>query len=179
MPNVEKIMQLKAELFTNKEIAKKLSTEEEPLTYQAVSKIIKDNTPEDDGDGDGDGEGESNGKELNVPPAPKPTTKDKTVVAELVDEDGEGHIKTFTAEQYGDYSKANGRTRDGGKVGKLVPATKEMLRAYISSGWTPNMLKEKWQMNNFQLVTLVHELAKAELRDRAPTVNFKQDFFRF
>jgi len=177
MPNVEKIMQLNAELFTNKQIAEKLSTEEEPLTYQKVGKIIKDNTPESDTDGAKDSK--ADGKELKVPPAPKPTAKDKAIVAELVDEDGEGHIKTFTAEQYGNYSEENGRTRDGGKVGKLVPATKEMLRAYISSGWTPNMLKAKWQMNDFQLVTLVHKLAKAELRDRAPVVNFKQDFFRF
>jgi len=167
MPNIEKIMQLSAELFTNKEIATKLTTEEEPLSYQAVSKIIKDNT-----------EPKSDGKELDVPSVPKPTAKDKAIVAELVDE-SDGHIKTFTAEAYGDYSEANGRTRDGGKKGKLVPATKEMLRAYISSGWTPKMLKAKWQMNDFQLVSLVHELAKAELRDRAPTVNFKQDFFRF
>ena len=148
MPDIEKIMQLSNEGFSNKEIAGKVGTEEEPITYQAISKLIKENTPAE------------------------------PIEAEFMD-DNEGHIKTFTAEAYGEYSEANGRTKDGGIKGKTVKATKEMLRAYITSGWTPNMLKEKWQMSDFQLVTLVHELAKAELRERTPVVNFKQDFFRF
>ena len=144
---VEKILQMKNEGFSNKEIADKLSTEELPLTYQAVGKIIKDNTPA----------------------APK------KVKAEVVPKG----IQTFTAEEYGDYSEKNGRTRYGGEKGVKVDATIEMLRAYINSGWKPTMLQEMWQMTEKELTQLTWKLAKAELRDREPVVNFKQDFFRF
>ena len=144
MPNVEKVLAMKNEGFTNKEIAEKLSTEEEPLTYQAIGKLIKDNAP----------------------------AETKAVVVKI-------GIKTMTAEEYGIYSEANGRTKWGGEKGVKVEATIEMLRAYINSGWKPSMLKEMWQMTEKELTQLTWRLAKAELRDRQPTVNFKQDFFRF
>lgn len=147
MPNVEQVMQLKNEGFSNKEIAEKLNTEEEPLTYQAIGKIIKDNTPVE------------------------------TVKAEVVPQ--KTGIKTMTAEEYENYSLAQGRTRYGGEKGVKVNATIEELRAYINSGWKPSMLKEKWQMTEEELTQLTWKLARAELRDRQPTVNFKQDFFRF
>lgn len=143
---VEKILQMKNEGFSNKEIAEKLSTEEFPLTYQAVGKVIKDNS------------------------APA-----KVVKTEVVPKG----IQTFSAEEYGDYSQKNGRTRYGGEKGVKVEATIEMLRAYINSGWKPTMLIEMWQMTEKELIQLTWKLAKAELRDREPTVNFKQDFFRF
>ena len=146
MPNVEQVMEMKNEGFSNKEIAEKLSTEEEPLTYQAIGKIVKDNTP--------------------------------AVKAELVPNASQG-IKTMTAEEYTAYSKANGRTAYGGEKGVKVDATIEELRAYINSNWKPSMLLEKWQMTEEELIQLTWRLAKAELRDRQPTVNFKQDFFRF
>jgi hypothetical protein len=144
MPDVEKVLAMKNEGFSNKEISEKLSTEEEPLTYQAIGKLIKDNTP----------------------------AETKAVVVK-------SGIKTMTAEEYGVYSEANGRTKWGGEKGVKVEATIEMLRAYISSGWKPSMLKEMWQMSEKELTQLTWRLAKAELRDREPTVNFKQDFFRF
>ena len=140
MPKIEEITQMKNEGFSNKEIADKLSTEEEPLTYQAVAKIIRDT--------------------VEVLPAKQ-------------------GIQTFTAEEYGDYSVGKGRTRYGGVKGVKVDATIEMLRAYISSNWKPSMLKEMWQLSEEELTQLTWKLAKAELRDRQPTVNFKQDFFRF
>jgi len=145
---VEQILQMKKEGFSNKEIAEKLSTEELPLTYQAVGKVIKDNTP-------------------SVPA--------EVVPAEVVPTG----IQTFSAEEYGDYSVKNGRTRYGGEKGVKVEATIEMLRAYINSGWKPTMLQEMWQMTEKELIQLTWRLAKSELRDREPTVNFKQDFFRF
>jgi len=86
---------------------------------------------------------------------------------------------TFTATEYGDYSEANGRTRYGGEKGVKVDATIEMLRSYVNSGWKPSMLLEMWQMSEKELTQLAWRLAKAELRDREPVVNFKQDFFRF
>lgn len=141
---VEQILQMKKEGFSNKEIAEKLGTEEAPLTYQAVAKIVKDNTP----------------LEVEVIDAPK-------------------GIQTMTASEYEDYSLANGRTRYGGEKGVKVDATIEELRAYINSGWKPSMLLEKWQMDEYELTQLTWRLAKQELRDRQPTVNFKQDFFRF
>lgn len=146
MPNVEQIIQMNLEGFKPKEIADKLSTEDEPLTHQAVTKIIKDNTP-----------------------------KAPVVKAEVVPEG----IKTFTAEEYGKYSKSKGRTFYGGEKGVKVNATIEELRAYINSNWTPSMLLEKWQMSEEELKQLTWKLAKAELRDREPTINFKRDFFRF
>jgi len=144
---IEQILAMKLEGFTNKEIAEKLGTEENPLTYQAVGKIIKDNTPAEP-------------LEVEVIDAPQ-------------------GIQTFTAEEYGDYSKKNGRTRYGGEKGVKVDATIEMLRAYINSGWKPSMLLEMWQLSEEELKQLTWKLAKAELRDRQPTINYKQDFFRF
>ena len=145
MPDVEKIMQLNREGFSNKEIADKISTEEDTITYQAVAKIVKGNTP--------------------------------IIKAEIVP--ASTGIKTMTAEEYGEYSKANGRTLYGGENGVKVEATIEMLRAYINSGWRPSMLREMWQMSEEELKQLTWALAKAELRDRQPTINYKQDFFRF
>jgi transcriptional regulator len=145
MPEVEKIVAMNAEGFSNKEIADKLSTEEEPLTYQAVAKIVKASNPE-------------------------------VVKAEIVVPSG---IVVRSAQEYADYSESQGRTKYGGEKGVKVPATIEELRAFINSGWKPSMLMEKWQFNEAELVTLVHALAKSELRERAPVVNLKQDFFRF
>jgi len=142
---VEKILQMGKEGFTNKEIANTLGTEENPLTYQAVAKIIKANTPIE--------------------------------VDEVID--APVGIQTFTAEEYGDYSVDNGRTRYGGEKGVKVDASIEELRAYINSGWKPSMLLEKWQMSEEELKQLCWALARAELRDRKPTINYKQEFFRF
>lgn len=141
---VEEIMQLSREGFSNKEIAEKLSTEDDKISYQAVAKVIKANTIEPD---------------------------------EIID--APVGIQTFTAEEYGDYSEANGRTRYGGEKGVKVNATVEELRAYINSGWKPSMLLEKWQMTEEELKQLTWALAKSELRDKEPVINYKQDFFRF
>ena len=144
MPNVDKIIQLSNEGFSNKEIAERIGTEDEPLTYQAVAVIIKAN-------------------------------KTETVKAEVV----KTGIQTRTAEEYAEYSLSQGRTRYGGEKGVKVVATIEELRALVNSDWKPSMMLEKWQMDEDELVQLTWKLAKAELRDRQPTVNFKQDFFRF
>lgn len=145
MPNVEQVLQMNKEGFSNKEIAEKLGTEEEPLTYQAVAKMIKGSAPK--------------ALEVDIIPAKE--------------------FKTMTAEEYEEYSLANGRTRYGGEKGVKVDATIEELRAYINSGWKPSMLLEKWQMSEEELKQLTWALARRELRDKQPTINFKQDFFRF
>jgi|SaaInlLV_10m_DNA_3_1039740.scaffolds.fasta_scaffold01567_7 hypothetical protein len=145
MPNVEKIIEMNAEGFSNKEIAEELGTEEEPLTYQAVAKIVKASKPE----------------------------VVKAVVANV------GTMTTRTAEEYEEYSLSQGRTSMGGEIGVKVDATIEDLRAKITSGWKPSMFLEKWQMNEEELKQLTWALAKSELRDRQPTINYKQDFFRF
>ena len=144
MPNVDKIIQLSNEGFSNKEIAASIGTEDKPLTYQAVAGIVKANKPE-------------------------------AVKAEVV----KTGIQTRTAEEYAEYSLSQGRTRYGGEKGVKVVATIEEMRALVNSGWKPSMLLEKWQMDEDELTQLTWKLAKAELRDRQPTVNFKQDFFRF
>ena len=143
MPNIEEIVRYSNEGFSNKDIADKVSTEEETVSYQAVAKIIKENTPEK-----------------------------KVVVTTST-------LTTRSAEEYAEYSKSQGRTSYGGEIGVKIDATKEELRAYINSGWRPSMLLEKWQMTEEELTQLTWVLAKAELRDRQPTVNFKQDLFRF
>lgn len=143
MPEIEKIVQMNKEGFSNKEIAEKLGTEEEPLTYQAVAKIIKEN-------------------------------KVESVAVSVV-----GTISTRTAEEYEKYSLSQGRTSMGGEIGVKVEASKEDLRAKINSGWKPSMFLEKWQMSEEELKQLTWALAKSELRDREPVINYKQDFFRF
>ena len=143
MPEIEKIVQMNKEGFSNKEIAEKLGTEEEPLTYQAVAKIIKEN-------------------------------KVESVAVSVV-----GTISTRTAEEYEKYSLSQGRTSMGGEIGVKVEASKEDLRAKINSGWKPSMFIEKWQMSEEELKQLTWALAKSELRDREPVINYKQDFFRF
>ena len=87
-------------------------------------------------------------------------------------------IQTFTAEEYGRYSIANGRTKYGGEKGVKVNTTIEELRAFINSGWKPSMLLEKWQYSEEEMKQLVWALSKAELRDKPIVCNFKQDFFR-
>ena len=143
MPEVEKIVQMNKEGFSNKEIAEKLGTEEEPLTYQAVAKIVKEN-------------------------------KVESVAVSVV-----GTISTRTAEEYEKYSLSQGRTSMGGEIGVRIEASKEDLRAKINSGWKPSMFLEKWQMTEEELKQLTWALAKSELRDRQPVINYKQDFFRF
>ena len=143
MPEIEKIVQMNKEGFSNKEIAEKLGTEEEPLTYQAVAKIVKEN-------------------------------KVESVAVSVV-----GTISTRTAEEYEKYSLSQGRTSMGGEIGVKVEASKEDLRAKINSGWKPSMFLEKWQMSEEELKQLTWALAKSELRDREPVINYKQDFFRF
>lgn len=147
--DINEVLKLKEEGLSNTEIATKLSTDEEVFTHQAVTKIIKDNT------------------------APVKVVEPDEII------DAPIGIQTFTAEEYGDYSVAHGRTRYGGEKGVKVKATIEELRAYINSGWKPSMLLEKWQMDEEELKQLTWALARAELRDRQPTINFKQDFFRF
>ncbi len=87
-------------------------------------------------------------------------------------------IRVFTASEYAEYSKSQGRNSYGGEYGVPVKATVEELRAYINSGWKPSMLMEKWQYTEEMMVKLVHKLSKAELRAKAIVVNFKNDFFR-
>ena len=43
MADIEKIVQMSKEGFSNKEIAEKVSTEDNKVSYQAVAKIVKEN----------------------------------------------------------------------------------------------------------------------------------------
>lgn len=151
--DVEKILQMTKEGFKPSEIAAKLNEglgeDEDKITHQAVSKVIRDNALKDE---------------------------TKQPAALVLPPQG---IQTMTAEEYGKYSEKHGRTRYGGEKGVKVNATIEMLRAYLNSGWKPSMLMEMWQLSEEEFKQLVWRLAKAELRDREPTINFKQDFIRF
>jgi len=180
MPNenetrLETILRLKAEGLKPKQIANEVGTEEEPLTYQEVVKLVKEAETKKSEESDED--------DADFEEVPKPTTKKTKAVAKpAVEVDEVIPVKvmlTQSAEEYAEYSVANGRTRQGGERGVKVDATIEMLRAYINSNWKPSMLLEMWQMSEEELKQLTWKLAKAELRDRQPTVNYKQDFFRF
>jgi len=163
---LEAIIRLRAEGLKPKQIATELTTEEEPITFQAVVKMAKEYDLSQAKD------------EFEPTPTPK---EGGGVIPTFKPLEGEVIIKnskTYTAEEYGDYSAANGRTRYGNEKGVKVKATIEELRAYINSHWTPKMLMEKWQMNEEELKQLVWKLSRAELRDKPVKVNFKNDFFR-
>ena len=89
-----------------------------------------------------------------------------------------GNIRVFDAEEYAEYSIANGRTRYGGVKGVKVNATVEELRALINSNWKPSMVMEKWQMDDEELQQLVWALSQKELRDKPIKLDIKNDFFR-
>jgi hypothetical protein len=128
------------------------------------------------------------GEELGISPQ-KVGTEFKKYELSLLDEEesteqvnlpevNDNGCYTFKASEYEEYSKANGRTAFGGKVGKKVKATKEELRALINSYWTPSRVMEKFQMDEDDLMKLVVTLSHAELRDKLIVCNFKLDFFR-
>ena len=145
---LKEILKLKGEGLRPKEIAEKISTEEDQITYQEVVKLVKEHD-----------------------------LAKKALEGEVVAKP-EKFSATMTQPEYEEYSLANGRTRYGGEKGVKVAATIEELRAYINSHWTPSMLMEKWQFTEEELKQLVWKLSKAELRDKPIVVNFKNDFFR-
>lgn len=158
--NVQLILDYTAAGMKPSEIATKLSTEDAKVTHQAITKVIKDNKPEE---------------ETATSNAPAKTSN--PVKAELVPPAPIGCI-TRTAAEYAEYSLSQGRTRYGGVKGVKVKATPEELRALINSHWTPSMCMEKWQYTETDLKWLVRELSELELRDKDIICNFKQDFFR-
>lgn len=89
-----------------------------------------------------------------------------------------GGVITRTAEEYAEYSLANGRTRYGGEIGVKVEFTSEELRGLINSGWKPSMIKEKYQIDDEELKQAVWALSKKELRDKPIHFDIKNDFFR-
>lgn len=172
---LEAIIRLRAEGLKPKQIATQISTEEDPITFQAVVKLAKEYDLSQVVDEFAEV------KPVGVKPEEVKPKEGGAVVPTFKPLEGEVLIKnskTFTAEEYGDYSVKNGRTRYGNVKGVKVKATIEELRAYINSHWTPSMLMEKWQFTEDELTQLVWKLSRAELRDKPVKVNFKNDFFR-
>ena len=126
--------------LSNKEIAEKISTEETPVSYQAIAKIRKT---------------------LVVPTEVVPVG-----------------CQTFSAKEYAEYSKANGRTAFGGEVGKKMNPKLEEIRALINSKWTPSMVLEKFQLEEIDLAFMVRELSLLEMRDKEIKCDFKNNLFR-
>lgn len=83
-----------------------------------------------------------------------------------------------TAEEYAEYSKANGRTSFGNEIGVKVDFRPEELRALINSNWKPSMVMEKFQIDEEELKQAVWQLSKLELRDKPVHFDVKNDFFR-
>jgi hypothetical protein len=88
-----------------------------------------------------------------------------------------GKITIMTAEEYGDYSKANGRF-EGRKKGQKTEATIEELRALINSGRKPQYMMDKWGLDEEEFKDLVWKLSKRELRDKPLRFDIKRDFIQ-
>lgn len=87
-------------------------------------------------------------------------------------------IQVMSAEEYMEYSKANGRTAFGGEKGVKIDASVEELRALINSKWKPSMVMEKFQWDEEDLKQKVWALSKKELREKPIHFDVKNDFFR-
>ena len=87
-----------------------------------------------------------------------------------------GGIKVMTAEDYGKYSKENGRIM-GRKPDQKTECTIEELRALINSNWSPKMVMEKHGIDADELKQLVWALSKAELRDKPIKYSIERDQF--
>ena len=84
-------------------------------------------------------------------------------------------VVIMTADEYEEYSKANGRVM-GRPKGKKTKCTIEELRALINSGWKPSRIMGKHGMNEGEFKQLVWQLSKRELRDRPLKFSLDQDF---
>lgn len=86
-------------------------------------------------------------------------------------------ITIMTAEEYGEYSQANGRF-EGRKKGQKTEATIEELRALINSGRKPQYMMAKWGLDEEEFKDLVWKLSKRELRDKPLRFDIKRDFIQ-
>lgn len=86
--------------------------------------------------------------------------------------------QTMTAQDYMDYSEANGRTKFGGEKGKKIPCSIEELRAYINSNMKPSWVMEKYQMDEKDLQQVVWKLSEREMRPKPITYSIEQDWFK-
>ena len=86
-------------------------------------------------------------------------------------------ISIMTAEEYGDYSKANGRF-EGRKKGQKMKPSIEELRALINSGRKPKYMMEKWGIDADEFKDLVWKLSKRELRDKPLRFDIARDFIQ-
>ena len=84
-------------------------------------------------------------------------------------------ITVFTAQEYTDYSKANGRFQ-GRKKGQKTKCSIEELRALINSGLKPQYIMNKHGIDEEEFKQLVWKLSKKELRGRPLKFDIKQDF---
>ena len=86
-------------------------------------------------------------------------------------------ISTLTAEEYNEYSDANGRF-EGRKKGQKTTPTIEELRALINSGRKPVYMMNKWGIDEEEFKDLVWKLSKRELRDAPLRFDIKRDFIQ-
>ena len=89
--------------------------------------------------------------------------KDEPLDTEVMPRAGE-KIMVYTTEEYGEYSKANGRTMGRPDGVKTVLSTQE-LRVLINANWTPTMVKEKHGISDAELTQVVFRLSTEERRD--------------
>ena len=84
-------------------------------------------------------------------------------------------IHIFTAQEYADYSAANGRFEGRRKGQKTIP-TIEDLRSLINAQKKPKYVMDKFGINAEEFKQLVWKLSKAELRGRPLKFDISQDY---
>lgn len=154
----QQVMELLATGLSPAEVGERVG-----LTAAKVGMIRKANTPDKGADGENN-------------PEKKLVKKSKDVVEAEIVPSKEVHV--MKAEEYMKYSKDNGRTAFGGKIGEKLDCSVEALRAYINSGWKPSMIMEKYQIDEKELEQLVWKLSKRELREKPIAFSVKHDVFR-
>lgn len=91
---------------------------------------------------------------------------------EYTENDG---IHIMTAEEYQEYSEANGRF-EGRPLDKKTKCTIEELRVLINAGRKPSYIMKKHGMDEEEFKQLVWRLSTKELRDKPLRFDIKQDY---
>jgi len=87
------------------------------------------------------------------------------------------NITIFTAQEYTDYSAANGRFQ-GRKKGQKTKCSIEELRALINSGLKPKYIMNKHGIDKEEFKQLIWKLSEKELRAKPLKFDIDQDYIQ-
>ena len=85
------------------------------------------------------------------------------------------NIYIMTAQEYQDYSAANGRF-EGRPLGKKIIPKIEEIRALINGGRKPKYIMDKFGLDEEDFKQLIWKLSTKELRDKPLKFDIKQDY---